>query len=180
MDLDEQRPADDFRDRISNALRGDGYFNDRIDLLYNGGWQPLYVEASETGLTLFKKSIYGDNTISYIMLNNMFTFVIESTEDIIYDLARFLDYEQIENILNLNRNQLASRHIQYVFTDEDKGFIPFIVFRVSNQDEFYINQPDANGDIHIDRETLENLLDLTEYDDINDFLTDHGDIEIDV
>ena len=52
MDDYVPRYSSNYRDVISNALCDGGSFNDRLDLFYNGDWQPIYVNVRDNILVV--------------------------------------------------------------------------------------------------------------------------------
>lgn len=169
--MDDYVPRDAalYRDLISNALRNDGSFNDRLDLFYNGDWQPIYVNVRDGSLSLFKQDLIS-NEIVYILDRDRFITLMESTSGIIYDFARFLYYDDIERILNANRDLLDGRFFLHVPRDSDRGYIPFVIYRESDNDSFHIIQPDIDGVIRLPYSLEDLVIEESGYESVSSFI----------
>lgn len=174
MDNREERYSVFYRDQIVDALNKQQFFDDVIDLVGNGDVESIYVYVSQNGLTLFKMSPYKQD-VSYIMVNDRFTKLVDGIYNVIYDFARFLSYEQIERILNINKDRFPSRYLEIIDEDEDRGYIPMLVYRKYEEDNFHVMKPDYTGKIPLSSKIVESLLDASEYDDVETLLKDHED-----
>ena len=77
----------------------------------------------------------------------------------------------IETILNANKNRLKPKHLQVVSNDEDRGYIPCLVYRNGSDDSFHVVAPD--GGIFICKSMIKELLPEREYRNVDEFLEDY-------
>lgn len=169
--------SDEYRSIISSAIRMCGVFNKEIHLFYNGDYQPVTVKVNNGMLSLSKISIY-TNAFSYNMENNMFTNVNEDISMIVTDLARLLDYDCLEQILNSNISIFPPRYFEYIRYNEDRGLLSCIIYKNKPEDAINVLQPDSKGHMRLDIMILLSLLNVTGYNNIDTFRSDNPDIYV--
>lgn len=169
MNYRKERFADKYRSNISKALNSDKlHIVDTFDLFRNGNIEHVQIDASRNGLSLYKKS-------SYTMIDNVFTNVDCDIEEIIYDLATFLQYKDIERILNLNLEIIPSKYYQIISTDEDRGYISFVLYRDSERCNLYL--PDKNDKIKLSSTMIQDIADFFKIDSIDDLLEEYDNLQ---
>ena len=168
MNYRKERFAPLYRERITEVLVNGNNLIDVFDLNRNGDIEYIYIEAQEGSLSLFKKS---SNDVSYIMINNLITTINCEIDEFIYDLASFLDHNQIAKILYGNMQIFPSIYCGITHNDIDRGYISFMVVVYNNH--LYFEYPD-DGFINLKKEHIPYMLEYLNISTIEELFEEYS------
>jgi hypothetical protein len=118
VDKEAEYCSDFYRDLIVQCIQQKKYLDLPIDLFMNGDYDRIHVTVDNGELTIPEYGIHRNQLPEGSKVSNLQ-----------YLFARILDAGNTERLLNLNKDRLETRYVDLVPEDEDRGYIPMLIYR---------------------------------------------------